>query len=169
MRFRLPEFPAMVAIPERPADPVDDTPGRVDEAVDNSADQDPEADQRGDESSRLSTRGGKKRPASQPQRGEESSRPTPSNYLDPSYKQGPSTSVRSHGAEVEAPPTGPDETTKTGEIEFDYASACAYLLTTPGHIQTAAIDAAAQQLGSDAEIEELRIRAAQIAAKGIPA
>lgn len=162
MRFRLPEFPASVTIPEAAA-PVDDP---VDTPGDNPPPDPPDTDQRRDETSHHSTRGETKRPASEAKRRDESSRPTPSNYLGPSNKLYPSTSVLSPQPELEDSHPTADETKKP---QFDFRSACAFLLQIPPTDQAAAITTAEKQLGPNATTEMLRIRAAQIAAKGIPA
>lgn len=168
MRFRLPEFPASVAIPERPAGPVDDEPQPVDNSAGEAPQDGPDGDERRDVSSHHSARGGTDRPASGAERRDVSSRPYPSNYLSgPSNKLYPSTSVLSPVAEVEGATREP-ETIKNREFEFDFRSACAYLLQAPPAVQTAAMARAAEEL-PDATNEDLRIRAAEIAAKGIPA
>lgn len=170
MRFRLPEFPASISLPDAPPDPTDPCGEPGDNPVDNPPAETPDDDERGDESSRLSPRGGTKRPASGDERGDESSRPTPSNYTSgPSYKQDPSTSVRSPVAEVEGSPARPDETNTHTSSTFDFRAACAYLLQVAPEVQAAAIARAATELGHDAKTEALRIRAAEIAAQGIPA
>jgi hypothetical protein len=168
MRFRLPEFPASVSIPEAPAGPVDNEADPVDGPGDNPPSDAPGDDERGTESSRLSSRGVRNRPASGAQRGTESSRPTPSKYIsDPSYKLYPSTSVRSPVAGLEGSPARADETQTSPR--FDFRSACALLLQTPPDVQADAMARAEKDLGPGATHEALRIRAAEIAAKGIPA
>jgi hypothetical protein len=165
MRFRLPEFPASVALPDRP-------PGPVDNPVDNSSGEGPV-------DAPTATRGGQNRAASQregvknepplrPQRGSLLSRPTPSNYTSsPSYKLDPSTSVRSPVAGLEGSPARADETATSPR--FDLRSALCVLLEAAPEVQAAAIAQAEKDLGPEATTEALRIRAAEIAAKGIPA
>lgn len=55
------------------------------------------------------------------------------------------------------------------KIGFDYGSACAYLLTLPGDVQAAATAEAMTDLGDGALPQDLRIRAAEIAARGLTA
>lgn len=168
MRFRLPEFPASVVVPERPAGPVDNDSTPVDNPVDNSPQGGPGDDERGDQTSRLSVRGGTRRPASGDERGDETSRPTPSNYISgPSYKLYPSTSVRSQQPEVEGSPASADDPSKIPK--FDLRRALCVLLEAAPETQAAAIAQAEQELGDAATNEALRIRAAEIASKGIPA
>lgn len=168
MRFRLPEFPASVTLPERPGGPVDDEPGPVDNPVDNSSEAAPGDGEWWDEPSHHSARGGTKPPASDGERWDESSRPTPSNYTSgPSYKIYPSTSVRSPGAGLEGSHASTDQTQTSPR--FDFRSACALLLQVPPGVQAHAMARAAKELGPDAANEALRIRAAEIASKGVPA
>ncbi|WUI02083.1 hypothetical protein OHR68_09835 [Spirillospora sp. NBC_00431] len=168
MRFRLPQFPASVSIPERPADPVDDGPAPVDNPADGAPREDAAVAERGDQTSRLSARGGTKRPASGDERGDQTSRPTPSKYISgPSYKLDPSTSVRSPVAEVEGGTAERDGTIKIPW--FDFRSALIAILQAPPEVQAAASARAAEELGPDATNEALRIRAAEIASEGIAA
>ncbi|GGV34047.1 hypothetical protein GCM10010182_67360 [Actinomadura cremea] len=175
MRFRLPEFPASVAIPEAPADPVDNEADPVDEPVDNLAQDAPDDDQRGTESSRLSARGVRNRPASGAQRGAESSRPTPSNYLsDPSTSSSPSCHASSVAEDVGTlsarEPDGTNQDQRLAKTYvFDLRSALSLILQLSPEAQSAVTEQAAKELGPDAGIEALRIRAAEIAMKGIPA
>ena len=143
MEFRLPEFPASVDLPRggtdsHPSTPVDNPP----EPVDNPSD---DHGRGGTETHPLS-------PSSPSQA--------------PSKEEHPS-SVRSPLAEEEGCTREP-ETIKNREFQFDFRSACAFLLQAPPGVQVAAMDAAAKELPS-ATTEALRIRAAEIAAKGIPA
>lgn len=176
MRFRLPEFPASAVIPERPAEPMDNPPAPVDDPVDNSAEGGPDDDQRGADSSPLSARGGRNRPASGDERGDESSRPTPSNYISgPSYKLYPSHSTSSV-AEVsetlrpgDAAAANQDQQQSGKTFPFDQVSATALILRLPPEVQAAVTRQAEKELGPGAPIAALRIRAAEIASEGIPA
>lgn len=175
MRFRLPEFPASVAIPEAPADPVDNPADPVDEPVDNSPEGAPDDDQRGADSTRLSAGGVRNRPASGDERGTKSTRPTPSTYTSgPSTSSSPSCQTSSVAQEAgtlgdrDDGPTNQDQHLAKTYV-LDLRSAVALILQLPPAAQSAVTEQAAKELGPDAGIEALRIRAAEIAMKGIPA
>jgi hypothetical protein len=167
MRFRLPEFPASVTIPERLDGPVDDASEPVDNPVDDGPEETPSDDERRDETSHHSARGETDRPASGGERRDESSRPYPSNYLSDPSNYSPSTSVRSPVAEEEGGPASADESAKIQM--FDLRSALMTLLRLSPEMRAAATARAAAELGPDATNEALRIRTAEIASEGIPA
>ncbi|WP_242890191.1 hypothetical protein [Actinomadura litoris] len=180
MGFRLPHFPASVAIPEKGESGDEATPsGPVDndrEPVDNSADDHGDGDKRGDARAPLP---GERGPAGVPLSGQRGTRqgptgvparvplsPSSPSTTYPSKEEHPS-SVLSQRAELEGAPAQAAETIK--EPEFDFPSACAFLLQVAPEIQAAAVARAERELGKGAPNETLRIRAAQIATKGIPA
>lgn len=160
MRFRLPELPAAVTLPEpvdNAAPPVENPP---DEPVENPArdtrraDTDPGFEPKGGHTSGLwGPKGG------------HTSAPNPSK--DNPSTTDPSTNPPSPQPDVEGGHDGP--AAGRTEITFDYRSACAYLLTVPGDVQAAATAAAAAEIGDRAPPQDLRIRAAQIAARGLTA
>lgn len=150
MKFRLPELPAVVALPE----PVDNPPTDPPDGTD-SPDTDPGYEPKGRTHVRAN-----------PPLGRMGVHPYPSKE-HPSTTD-PSTPVRSLPPDVEgtrARPRAVDNHT----IGFDYGSACAYLLTLPGDVQAAATTAAAAELGDGALPQDLRVRAAEIAARGLTA
>lgn len=170
MEFRLPEFPASVDLPRGgtdsyPSGPVDNSGDPVDNPSGDhgrgGTETHPSPSERRDdcepEAGRFFTRGGTETHPLSPS--------SPSQA--PSKEEHPS-SVRSLMAEEEGCPREP-ETIKNREFEFDFRSACAYLLQAPAAVQAAAMDRAAEELGDTATNEAQRIRAAEIAAKGIPA
>lgn len=154
MKFRLPELPAVVALPEPvdnpPAAPVDNPPDNSD-----SPDTDPGYEPKGRTHVRPN------RPI-----GRTGVHPYPSKE-HPSTTD-PSTSVLSLPPDVEGSRARPRDV-DNHKIGFDYGSACAYLLTLPGHVQATATTAAAAELGDGALPQDLRIRAAEIAARGLTA
>ena len=169
MEFRLPEFPASVDLPRggtdsHPSAPVDNSAGPVDNPSGDhgrgGTETHPSRPERRDdcepEAGRFFTRGGTETHPLSPS--------SPSQA--PSKEEHPS-SVRSPLAEEEGCAREP-ETIKNREFKFDFRSACAFLLQAPPGVQAAAMAAAAKELPS-ATTEALRIRAAEIAAKGIPA
>lgn len=154
MKFRLPELPAAVTLPEPvdnpPAEPVDNPPGDAD-----SPDVDPGYE------AKAPTHVGANRPIART-----GVHPYPSKDL-PSTTD-PSTSVRSLPPGVEGSRARPRDV-DNHKIGFDYGSACAYLLTLPGDVQAAATAEAMTDLGDGALPQDLRIRAAEIAARGLTA
>lgn len=159
MRFRLPEFPASVSLPERPSGE------RGSEPVDNPSEGAPEASE-SPSTQRAS------RPSAPLETGPLGPRAplgrgpyTSSTY--PSTASPSSPVVLSPVAEVEGSPAEPAK--KIKYRGFDFASACGFLLCATPEVQAAAEAQARRELGSDATNEDLRIRAAEIAAKGIPA
>jgi hypothetical protein len=166
MEFLLPVLPASVEIPRggtdsHPSDPVDKGP----EPVDNPP---PGGPLEGSEAVRIRTppepEAVRDRTPLPPRGGTDSHPLSPSKNIPP--EEHPS-SVRSLLAEEEGCAREP-ETIKDREFEFDFRSACAFLLQAPPAVQADAMAAAAKEL-PDATNEALRIRAAEIAAKGIPA
>ena len=160
MRFRLPELPAVVSLPE----PVDSPSGAVDNPPAEPVDSPSGDDQRSDLSPTFKPKVGSESDLWTPKVGPESA-PNPSSTY-PSTTD-PSSQVLSPQPDVEGGHDGP--AASRTEITFDYRSACAYLLTVPGDVQAAATAAAAAELGDRAPPQDLRIRAAQIAAKGLTA
>src|SRR5690554_1911929 len=160
MRFRLPELPASVTLPEpvdNAAPPVENPPS---EPVENPA----RDTQRADTRPGFEPKGGHTSGLWAP-KGGHTSAPNPSSTY-PSTTD-PSSQVLSPQPDVEGGHN--DTAAEKTKINFDYRSACAYLLTLPGDVQAAATAAAAAELGDRAPPQDLRIRAAQIAAKGLTA
>jgi hypothetical protein len=167
MEFRLPVFPASVELPRggtetHPSAPVDNDPDPVDNSPPGGAVGPPEAVRK---RTPLEAEAVRKRTPLAPRGGTETHPLSPSKNIPP--KEHPSL-VRSLLAEEEGCTREPEKTIKNREFEFDFRSACAYLLQAPPAVQTAAMARAAEEL-PDATNEDLRIRAAEIAAKGIPA
>ena len=161
MRFRLPELPAFVTLPEpvdNAAPPVENPP---DEPVENPA----RDTQRADTGPGFEPKGGHTSGLWGPKGGPVSA-PNPSK--DNPSTTDPSTNPPFPQPDVEGSRAGPQDT-GNNKIGFNYASACAYLLTLPGDVQAAATAAAATELGDRASPQSLRIRAAEIAARGLTA
>lgn len=159
MRFRLPELPAAVTLPE----PVDNAAPPVENPPDEPVENPPGDTRRADTGPGFEPKGGHTSGLWGP-KGGHTSAPNPSK--DNPSTTDPSTNPPSPQPDVEGGHDGPAGRT---EITFDYRSACAYLLTVPGDVQAAATAAAAAELGDRAPPQDLRVRAAQIAAKGLTA
>lgn len=154
MRFRLPELPAVVALPD-PVDnpvtsPVDNPPGDT-HSPDTGPGYGPE---------------GRTHVRANGSIGRTGVHPYPSKE-HPSTTD-PSTPVRSLPPDVEGAQAAPRDV-DNHKIGFDYGSACAYLLTLPGDVQAATTSEAVRELGDGALPQDLRIRAAEIAARGLTA
>lgn len=157
MRFRLPELPAAVALPE----PVDNGPSPVDNPPAEPVDNPPEDAERADVRPGFNGKGGHTSGLS-PRKGRRTSAPNPSSTYpsttDPSY------GVRSLGAEVEGGHGGTRDPTSDLHLGDGYAEAHQALARLPD-LGAALIEQARTELPG-ATLRELVIHAA---AKGVPA
>ena len=160
MRFRLPELPAAVTLPE----PVDDDPSPVDNPPAEPVDNPPADTQRVDTRPGFPRKGGRTSALSGG-KGGRTSTPNPSSTY-PS-KEHPSTGLRSLGAEVEVATGGARDPTSDADQAGEYAAAHRALARLPD-LGAALIEQSRADLPS-ADYRALVIHAAHNAPKGVPA
>lgn len=178
MKFRLPELPASVALPEslgpdRPIPPAEPVDNAVDEPVDNTPRESPEPPERVGENRPNEPKGSA---GAEAYPGKGRSQPTPNPYRQAPYKDHPYSPRSSpYVAEEEdtTPAAATPPATTTHHMGWDptYTEARDYLFTLTNEGQEF-MDAAEQELGPDAPVAMRIIRAAQAAYRaqeGIPA
>lgn len=171
MRFQLPRFPASVELggdlrggpPEPPSDPVENP-------VDNTPGDPPPRPRGGPPEPPSSPRGGPGGPPSEPRGGPPGPPISPSKE-HPSEEQLHPSVVLHPVADVEDSPAEPSERAhEPDELPpLDFEAASAFMRTLDPVTDLRLNKAARSQLGPRAPAQEIVIRAAQLAVKGIPA